>query len=125
MGSLIRRVFTVDEIFIPSYFFPDFLIPAEVNGPFPLAFSAISFLAWASVFQEQLETIRNEGIKQRFLTSPLFLFEGKIFLVQFPLVLLWRLQGLDFTPCILVSLYSRREETDNLAFSALTAHIEQ
>jgi hypothetical protein len=32
----------------PSYFFPDFLIPPVANGPLPLAFSAISFLAWAS-----------------------------------------------------------------------------
>lgn len=72
------------------YFFPLFLMPCPpvFRGPLPLALSASSFLALASVPSSQSNALI--GIL-RARTSSLFGLERQLLLVKFFLLLLWRL----------------------------------
>lgn len=94
-----RSLHSVGVHSIPTiYFLPDFLMPCwpVFRGPFlPLAASCISFLALASKSVERSARRRTTNILQGTHTGLQLLAVGNVIVIQFLLVLLCGLEGLD------------------------------
>ena len=84
------------------YFLPDFLIPCwpAFKGPLPLAFSAISLFAFASGKSLVRLLYIVHHVRNVIHTGLQLLPMRNVILVQLLLLLLWRFQGLRFTPYI-------------------------
>ena len=79
-----------------SHFLPLCLIPPVASGPLPLAFSAISFLAFASVLNVNL-LFKPPIIDQH--TSLLLRLVRYLLFIHLLLLLLWSLERLGFAAC--------------------------